>query len=426
MKLLADIQKQTANLTIELTKSELEPHLEKALAEKLKDFQADGFRKGKFPKASFLKKYGYESVYPETIDIVLNEVYPKIVVDNELQVIAHPEFNWDELKIDKEEGFSLTGNVELMPEVQIEGYKDIHKSCKKDTVKVTKADVDAEIKKLVENKAIIEVKEGAAVDGDIVVIDFEGFLDGEAFDGGKGENYPLTLGSNSFIPGFEEQLIGAEADQKVTVNVTFPEEYQAPDLAGKAVVFECLVHEVKAKKTPRLTKEVIADIPGYEAENKEELVAAVEANLTQERERAANNKYHNEIITKLIELGEVEAPKAMIKDETTNTLNNFKTQIKQQGIEFEMYIQMMGMTEEMVRSQMDVESKRKIEEMLVLEAIVKQEDFTVEQKEIDEKYEELAKGANMTVEQVKEIIGDDSRLVRDMKFDQAYKLILGE
>lgn len=426
MKLLAEINKQSADLTVELTAEELKQYLDLALSEKLKDFSADGFRKGKFPKATFVKKYGIESVYPEAIDIVLNDVYPKIVVENKLDVIAAPEFNWEQLTISEAEGFSVTGVVEIMPEITLEGYADVNKEVELEKVKVTKSEVDAEIKKLIENKAVIEVKEDAAINGDIVVIDFEGFKNGVAFDGGKGDNYPLTLGSNSFIPGFEEQLIGASAGEQVEVAVTFPSDYQADDLAGADVVFKCTVHEVKGKKLPRLTKEIIADTQGYEATNKEELVTAVEAKLLSTKEENAKNKYNGEIITKLIALGDVEAPNAMITQETDATIANFKQQISQQGMEFEMYIQMLGMTEEALRADMDRESKRKIEEMLVLEAVVKAENYVITEEEITAKIEELASTSGMTVEEVKTAIGDDSRLKRDMVYDRAYKLILGE
>ena len=208
MKLNVEIKGAIAELSIELNGKELAPHLETAITEKIKNLDVDGFRKGKMTKAMFIKKYGVESVYPDAIDVVLNAVYPDMVKKNKLNVIAAPNFKWDTLKIDEKEGFSIEGNVDLMPEVTIKGYKDVAAKFKKDAVKVTKKDIDAEIAQLLEHKATVEVKEGKAVNGDIVVIDFDGYKDGVQFDGGKGENYPLTLGSNSFIPGFEEQLIG--------------------------------------------------------------------------------------------------------------------------------------------------------------------------------------------------------------------------
>lgn len=426
MNLKAEMKKNNVELTVELTAEELAPHLEAAVKSKIANLEVDGFRKGKMPKAMFLSKYGMASVYPEAIDEVLNAVYPQLVMDNKLNVIAAPDFKWDTLKIDEKEGFYVEGTVDIMPEFEVKGYKEAKDSIEKEKVKVTKKEVEAEIKKLVEHKATIEVKEGAAEEGDIAVIDFEGSVDGVAFDGGKGENYPLTLGSNSFIPGFEDQLIGAKEGDKVDVTVTFPEEYQAADLAGKEAVFACTVHEVKTKKPVRLTKEVIADIKQFEATNKEELMEAVEADLIAQREAQANNKYQAEVLEKLIADAGIEAPKSMVAQETDFTLQNFKQQVSQQGIEFDMYLQMLGATEEALRADIDKESKRKIEEMLIMDAIVKAENIETTDEEAQAKIKELAETANMSEEDVVKAIGDTDRLKRDMAFDKAYKLVLGE
>ena len=426
MKLNVEIKGAIAELAIELNGKELATHLETAIAEKIKNLDVDGFRKGKMPKAMFIKKYGVESVYPDAIDVVLNAVYPGMVQKNKLNVIAAPNFKWDTLKIDQKDGFSIEGTVDLMPEVTIEGYKDVASKFKKDAVKVTKKDVDAEVAQLLEHKATIEVKEGKAVDGDIVVIDFDGYKDGVQFEGGKGENYPLTLGSNSFIPGFEEQLIGLEAGKKKTVKVTFPENYQAADLAGAAVEFKCLVHEVKTKNVPKLTEELVADIKQYEAKTVKELEEKIKESITTKKTQEVNNKFNNQVMEELIKMGKVEAPASMIKQETDYTIENFKNQIAQQGIEFEMYIQMMGMTEELLRADIDKESKRKIEEMLVMDAIVKAENFKITKTEIKAKIKELVASTGMTEEEVVNAIGDEERLKRDMSFDKAYKLVLGE
>ncbi len=426
MNLQAEINKINADIKIELTKEELAPYLEAALTKKIASIEVDGFRKGKMPKAMFLSKYTIAAVYPDAIDEVLNAVYPKVVVENKLNVIAAPEFNWETLKIDENEGFFVEGTVDILPEFEVEGYKEAKNNFEMEKVKVTKKEVENEIKKLVEHKATIEVKEGAAEEGDIAVIDFEGFVDGEAFEGGKGENYPLTLGSNSFIPGFEEQLIGSKEGDQVDVVVTFPEEYHAENLKGKEATFKCTVHEVKVKKAVRLTKEVIAEIKEYEATNKEELLEVVEKDMIAKREESAKNEYQNQVITSLIESAGIEAPASMIKQETDFTIENFKKQITSQGIEFEMYLQMMGATEEALRMDVDRESKRKIEEMLLMDAVVKAEKLEVSDEEVSTKVKELAQGANMSEEEVVKALGDTDRLKRDMAFDKAYKLVLGE
>lgn len=426
MNLQAKINKINADIKIELTKDELAPHLEAALDKKIASIEVDGFRKGKMPKSMFLAKYTISAVYPDAIDEVLNAVYPTLVMENKLNVIAAPEFNWETLKIDENEGFFVEGTVDLLPEFEVTGYKEAKDNFEMEKVKVTKKDVENEIKKLVEHKATIEVKEGAAEDGDIVVIDFEGFVDGEAFEGGKGENYPLTLGSNSFIPGFEEQLVGTKEGDQVDVVVTFPEEYHAENLKGKEATFKCTVHEVKTKKAVRLTKEVISDIKQYEATNKDELLEAVEKDMTAKREESAKNAYQNQVITSLIESAEIEAPASMIKQETDFTIENFKKQVSSQGIEFDMYLQMMGATEDALRTDIDRESKRKIEEMLLMDAIVKAENLEISDDEVSAKVKELAEGANMSEEEVIKALGETDRLKRDMAFDKAYKLVLGE
>ncbi|MBL0701551.1 MAG: trigger factor, partial [Spiroplasma sp.] len=366
------------------------------------------------------------SIYPDAIDIVLNAIYPKLIKDNKLNVIAPPDFKWDTMKMDENEGFSISGTVELMPVADVEGYKEVSANFKKDNVKVTKADIADEITKLIEHKAVVELKEGKAENGDIAVIDFEGFKDGVAFEGGKGENHPLTLGSNSFIPGFEEQLIGLSAGDSKDVTVTFPAEYQAAELAGKEVIFTCTVHEIKSKKTPKLTVELIKEIKQYEATNKEELEEKIKEALLKQKGDAATTKYNNLVIQALIDKAEVMAPKSMVEQESKHTLEQFKQQIKQQGMEFEMYIQMMGMTEELLIADIDKESKRKIEEMLIMQAVVDVEKIEVTKGEIDTKLNELVVETGMSMEEIKKAIGDDERLKRDMIFDKAYKLVLGE
>ncbi len=426
MKLKAEINNAQASLEISLTAKELAPFLDQALADKLKEFEAPGFRKGKMPKAMYIQKYSIESVYPEAIDLVLNDKYPALVQKEELNVISQPEFDWAKLEISQEKGFKVVGTVDLMPVIELSDYDKVHEGVKKKRVTVPKKDIEAKINTLIENKAIIEIKEDKAVDGDIVTIDFEGFVDDVAFEGGKGENYPLTLGSNSFIPGFEEQLIGSKAGDEVEVKVAFPKEYQAADLAGKDAVFKCLVHEVKAKVLPELTDELVKEINAYEVETVAALEKAIKEELKAAKNKEVDDAYAKEIIDALIKEANLEAPQSMIREETEYTLNNFKQQIAQQGMEFDMYIQMMGMTEDMIRADIDRDSKRKIEEMLILDAVVKAENYEFTDAEAEEKIEELAKNAGMEVNEVKNMIGDLDRLKRDMAFDRAYKLILGE
>ncbi len=426
MNLNVEKNKDVANIVIELNAEELAPYLDIALTNKIKNFETPGFRKGKMPKEMFVKKYTMATVFPDTIDNILNELYPKVAMENKLNVIAAPEFDWEKLIISEEEGFKVTGVVELMPEIEVKDYKDVHKTVTKNVVTVDEKEVDDKIASLLDNKAIIEVKEGNAELGDTVVIDFEGFKDGVAFEGGKGENHSLVLGSNTFIPGFEEQLVGVKAGDEIEVKVSFPTDYHVEDLAGAPVNFKCIVHEVKTKIIPTLTDELVKEIQGYDVKTVEEFKSVIKAEINDAKLKEAESAYSNEIIEILIKNADFTAPKAMIKEETDNTITNFKNQLKQQGMEFEMYLQMLGMTEEIIRKDIDNESKRKIEEMLVLDAIVKTEDFNITDEDVNNKLEELAVTSKMTVEEVRKLIGDMERLKRDMAFDMAYKLILGE
>lgn len=426
MKIETNRTNNTVEFTINLTAKEITAIIETAVDSKIANLEADGFRKGKMPRTMFIKKYGVESVYPEAIDMALNEYYPKFVAKEALEVIARPDLDWSSVEI-TEKKFKVSGTVEVMPEIEISGYANASEGITKEEVNVTSEDVQAEIKNLMDHKSVIEVKEDAAVDGDIVVIDFEGFKDGVAFEGGKGESYPLTLGSNSFIPGFEEQLVGASAGDEKEVLVTFPADYHAEDLKGTEVTFKCLVHDVKEKKVPALTDEIAQEFKQFEGVTTvAELEAAITAQLTEKKQTEVNNKFHTAVMDKLISLANVEAPKSMVDTETDYTIQNFKQQIAQQGMEFEMYIQMMGMTEDTLKEQINGDSKRKIEEMLVMEAIVKAEGFKVTKAEVNAKIKEIAEANKMTQKAVKEAIGDMAKLERDMAFDMAYKLVLGE
>ena len=426
MKNTVEIKKNIAHFEITLTGKELNKYLEMAIEEKIKTLDVDGFRKGKMPKAMFIKKYGVEGIYPEAIDLVLNDTYSEVVTKNELNVVAAPEIDWASLNIDKTKGFSAKGTVELMPEVIVEDYKKIHKEVKKAEVKIAKKEITDKIKSLIEHKAIMKVKKGAAKKGDTVVIDFEGFVGKEAFGGGKGENHPLELGSNSFIPGFEEQLIGASAGEEVEVEVTFPKEYQSADLAGKNATFKCLVHEVKAKKIPKLDEEMISELKQYEANTQEELEKEIEKELIIAKESEVKNKFHEDVMKKLIKATKIKVPTSIIKQETDYTLDQFKSQLEQQGIQIDMYMQMTGMTEEVLRADIDKDSKRKLEEMMIMNAIIKAEDIKVTESEVKEKIKEIADANKTTQKEVKERLGDLTRLNQDMVFEKAYKLVLGE
>lgn len=420
------IENSQAQISVSMDATEFATYLEMAFAEEVKNVEAPGFRKGKMPKATFLKKYGVGSLYPTAIDAALNAVYPTLVEENELKVIAAPEFDWAAAKVSEEEGLEINGTVDLMPEVTVGNLEELRADIKKKQARVTKKEVEERIESILQSKATFELKEeGTVVDGDTVIFDFAGKVDGELFEGGSAENYELVIGSNSFIPGFEAQMEGMKADETKDVVVTFPEDYHATDLAGKEAVFTCTVHEIKEMKTPELTDEVVAGLDGYEVETVAKFEEAVKAQIKDQLVEENEKAYRTEVFTKVIEDADFIVPQSMIDQETENTLAQFKQQIASQGIDFEMYQQMLGVTEADLRKDIDADSKRKIEEMLVITAVNEREDFEVSDEEVDAKLAELAEMYNMEAAQIEQMIGGKDRLKADVQYEKAYLAILG-
>ncbi|WOO87534.1 trigger factor [Mollicutes bacterium LVI A0039] len=420
------IENSQAQIAVSMDAKEFAPYIEMAFAEEVKNVEAPGFRKGKMPKATFLKKYGVESLYPSAIDCALNAVYPKFVEENELKVIAAPNFDWAGATVSEEEGLSIEGSVDLMPEVKVGNIEELRSGIKKKQARVAKAEIEETIAGLLKTKATFDLKEdGSVCDGDTVIFDFAGKVDGELFEGGSAENYELVIGSNSFIPGFEEQMIGMNAEETKDVKVTFPTDYHAADLAGKEAVFTCTVHEIKEMKTPELTDELVAELEGYEAETVAKFEAEIKEQIKAKKVQENEQAYRTEVFTKIIEDANFVVPQSMIDQETENTLAQFKQQIASQGIDFEMYQQMLGVTEADLRKDIDNDSKRKIEEMLVITAVNEKENFEVTDEEVDAKLAELAEMYNMEAAQIEQMIGGKDRLKADVQYEKAYLAILG-
>ncbi len=420
------IENSQAHIAVSLNGKEFAPYIENAFNEEVKNVEAPGFRKGKMPKATFLKKYGVQSLYPTAIDLALNAVYPNFVEENELKVIAAPEFDWTSSKVSEEDGLEIKGTVDLLPEVKVGNVEELRKDIKKKQVRVTKAEIEEKIQSVLANKATFELKEdGEVADGDTVIFDFEGFVDGEKFEGGTAENYELVIGSNSFIPGFETQMIGMGAESSKDIVVKFPDDYHATDLAGKEAVFKCTVHEIKEMKTPELTEDVIKELEDFEAKTIKQFEDEVKEQIKVKKKEENETAYRQEVFTKVIEDANFVVPQAMIKQESDNTLEQFKKQIASQGIDFEMYKQMLGVSEEDLRKDIDKDSKRKIEEMLVITAVNERENFEVTNEEVDEKLNELAKQYNMEVNEIEKMIGGKERLKADVEYEKAYLSILG-
>lgn len=425
MEKIKKINNSQYEISIKLTGKEIEQYLDKAIQEDIKKVKEPGFRAGKMPKNIFLKKYGMEAVYPTAIDLILNDVYPKIIMDNKLDVVAQPEFDWASMKMDQKDGFEVKGTVDVMPEVTLGNIEEVKNKVKKPSVKVSKSEIKQEIDNILSKDAKYESKKDyEAKLGDITVIDFEGFVGKEAFEGGKGEDHALTLGSNTFIPGFEDQLVGAKAGDKLDVTVTFPEEYQATDLAGKEAVFKCEVKEVKKRTLPRLTAAKIEELEGYEAKTKEELEKEIENNILAQKENNASFEYEKAILKAMIKSTKLDIPTSMVNTEVDHTIQNLENNFKQQGFGLDMYLQMTGMDMEGLRNQMSGEASDRIAKTLIIEQYIKDNDIKVSEKEIDDRMKKISEDYKLSEEEIIKQIGEDKEpLKRDLQFEKANDIL---
>ncbi len=412
-------------IEISLTAKELEKYLDKAILEDIKKVKEPGFRPGKMPKAIFLKKYGLEAVYPTAIDLILNDIYPKIIVDNKLDVVAQPEFDWSTMQIDKEKGFEVKGTVDVMPEIVLTDLEAVKSNIEKPVVKVSKSEIKKEIDNLLIKDAKYTAKEDyEAKNGDITVIDFEGFVDDVAFEGGKGQDHALTLGSNTFIPGFEDQLIGSKKGDKVDVKVTFPEEYQAPDLAGKEAVFKCEVKEVKKRTLPRLTDAKIKELEGFEVDNKEDLEKEIENKIKLSKESNLAFEYEKKVLDAIVKDIKLDVPTSMINNEVEHTIKNLEDNFKQQGFGLEMYLQMTGMDMDGLKAQVSVEAKDRIAKTLIIEQYIKDNDVKISAKEVNERMKKISKDYNISEEEILKQVGEDKAPIkRDLQFEKANEIL---
>ncbi len=412
-------------IEISLTAKELEKYLDKAILEDIKKVKEPGFRPGKMPKAIFLKKYGLEAVYPTAIDLILNDIYPKIIVDNKLDVVAQPEFDWSTMQIDKEKGFEVKGTVDVMPEIVLTDLEAVKSNIEKPVVKVSKSEIKKEIDNLLIKDAKYTAKEDyEAKNGDITVIDFEGFVDDVAFEGGKGQDHALTLGSNTFIPGFEDQLIGSKKGDKVDVKVTFPEEYQAPDLAGKEAIFKCEVKEVKKRTLPRLTDAKIKELEGFEVDNKEDLEKEIENKIKLSKESNLAFEYEKKVLDAIVKDIKLDVPTSMINNEVEHTIKNLEDNFKQQGFGLEMYLQMTGMDMDGLKAQVSVEAKDRIAKTLIIEQYIKDNDIKISAKEVNERMKKISKDYNISEEEILKQVGEDKAPIkRDLQFEKANEIL---
>ncbi|MFO3787165.1 trigger factor [Bacillus mojavensis] len=416
-------EKQEGNegvLTVEIDAETFKTALDDAFKKVVKQVSIPGFRKGKIPRGLFEQRFGVEALYQDALDILLPVEYPKAVEEAGIEPVDRPEIDVE--KIEKGESLIFTAKVTVKPEVKLGEYKGL--GIEKDDTAVTDEDVQNELKALQERQAELVVKEeGAIEEGNTVVLDFEGFVDGEAFEGGKAENYSLEVGSGSFIPGFEDQLVGLEAGAEKDVEVTFPEEYHAEDLAGKPAVFKVKIHEIKAKELPELDDEFAKDID-EEVETLAELTEKTKKRLEEAKENEADAKLREELVLKASENAEIDVPQAMIDTELDRMLKEFEQRLQMQGMNLELYTQFSGQDEAALKEQMKEDAAKRVKSNLTLEAIAKAENLEVTDEEVDAELSKMAEAYNMPVENIKQAIGSTDAMKEDLKVRKAIDFLV--
>jgi len=416
-------EKQEGNegvLTVEVDADTFNKALDDAFKKVVKQVSIPGFRKGKVPRGLFEQRFGVEALYQDALDILLPVEYPKAVEEAGIEPVDRPEIDVE--KIEKGENLIFTAKVTVKPEVKLGEYKGL--GIEKDDTAVTDEDVQNELKSLQERQAELVVKEdGKVEEGDTVVLDFEGFVDGEAFEGGKAENYSLEVGSGSFIPGFEDQLVGLEAGAEKDVEVTFPEEYHAEELAGKPAVFKVKIHEIKAKELPELNDEFAKDVD-EEVETLAELTEKTKKRLEEAKENEADAKLREELVVKAAENAEADIPQAMIDTELDRMMKEFEQRLQMQGMNLELYFQFSGQDENALKEQMKEDAEKRVKSNLTLEAIAKAENLQVTDEEVEEELSKMAEAYNMPVENIKQAIGSTDGMKEDLKVRKAIDFLV--
>ncbi|GAA0428901.1 trigger factor [Agaribacter marinus] len=417
-------EKQEGNegvLTIEVSVEEFDKALDKAFKKVSKDVQIPGFRKGKIPRGLFEKRFGVESLYQDAVDIVLPDAYMKAVEETGIEPVAQPDVDIE--TIEKGQPLVFTAKVTVKPEVKLGDYKGLE--VEEESVEVTDEDVDHDLEHQRQHHAELVIKEeGKIEDGDTAVIDFEGFVDGEAFEGGKGESHSLEIGSGQFIPGFEEQLIGKETGDETEVTVTFPEDYHAEELAGKEATFNVKIHEVKYKELPELDDEFAKDLDD-EVETLEELKSKKKEQLLEQKKQDAENKKRETLIEKASENAAMDIPEAMVDTELDQMVKEFEQRLQMQGMTLEMYSQFSGQDEAALKEQMREDAEKRVKTNLTLEAIVNEENLEVSEEDVNEELEKMASMYGAEVEQLKQMLGGNTDAIEgDLKMRKAIDFLV--
>ena len=406
------LEKNMAKLTIEVPADDLEKALQSAYMKQKNKISLPGFRKGKVPRQMIEKMYGAEIFYDDAANELIPKAYAEAYDEAELDIVSRPQINV--VQIEKGKPFIFTADVATKPEVTLGEYKGLE--IEKVSTRVTQKEVDAKIQEEAEKNArTITVTDRPVQDGDEVILDFEGFVDGVAFEGGKGENYPLTIGSGSFIPGFEEQLVGAEAEKEMEVKVTFPEDYHAEDLKGKEAVFKCTIHEIKAKELPEIDDEFAAEVSEFDT--LEEYKADIKAKIKDQKASEGKRKQEDQAVDAVVKNAQYEIPQPMIETQVMQMADDFAQRIQSQGISLEQYFQFTGMTADKMMDELRPQAIKRIETRLVLEAIAKAENIEISDEKLDEELAKMAESYKMEVDKLKEFMDENEK--KQMKEDMA-------
>ncbi len=395
-------EKNTVTLKIEVAKEKFEEGIKKSYLKNRKRFNIPGFRKGKAPRKIIESRYGVEVFFEDAVNYILPEAYDKAIEENNLEPVDRPDIDIEQLE--KGKPVIFTAEVTVKPEVKLGQYKGIE--VEKVEYNVTEEDIEKSIKSMQDkNSRLIEIEDRAAKEGDILTIDYEGYVDGEQFEGGTAQNQTLELGSNSFIPGFEEQLIGKEKDSEVEVNVTFPEEYHAENLAGKEAVFKVKIHEIKYKELPELDDEFAKDVSEFDT--LDEMKEDIKNNLEKQNEEREKNETENKVLEKVVEQSEIDLPEAMIDSAVDMEMRNFEHRLRYQGMDMNKYLELTNSNFDDLKEQMRPNAEKMVRADLVLQTIGKEENIEVTEDELEEELKDMAEKYNQELEKMKKNLRDD-------------------
>ena len=415
-----NLEKNMAKLTIEVAAEELEKAIQGAYLKQKNQINMPGFRKGKAPRKMIEKMYGAGIFYEDAANALIPEAYAKASEESGLEIVSQPSI--DVVQLESGKPFIFTAEVAVKPEVTLGEYKGLEVPA--GDLEVTDEDIEAELKREQErNSRIVDVDDRAVESDDTIRLDFEGFVDGEAFAGGKGNDYPLAIGSNSFIPGFEDQLIGAKIGEDVEVNVTFPEDYQAEELAGKPAVFKCKVNKIEMKELPALDDDFAKDVSEFDT--LEEYKADIKANLEKKKAEDAKRAKEDAVVEKAAENAQMEIPDAMIDTQVEQMVNDFARRMQAQGLSMEQYVQITGTTPQMMKDQMKPQAVKRIQSRLVLEKIAEVENIQISDEKLDEEIAKMAEMYKMEADKLKEMMGDyeKEQMKKDIAVQEAVTLI---